>query len=477
MNYEVVIGIEIHAQLNTKSKIFSASPTTFGAAANSQVSMVDAAMPGALPTLNHKVIELAVLFGLSVDADINQRNVFARKNYFYPDLPKGYQISQMDEPIVGKGAITIELPDGSKKSIGITRAHLEEDAGKSIHEGFAKQTGIDLNRAGTPLLEIVSEPDMRSIDEAVAYCKAIHQRVKYLGICDGNMQEGSFRCDINISLRPFGQEAFGTRTELKNLNSFRFIAAAIEHEIERQQDVLSAGMAVTQETRLYDPDADETRAMRSKEDAHDYRYFPDPDLLPVVITDAELTRIRALMPELPEAKRQRYQQDYQLNDKQLNTLTSDHYIADYYEEVLTDHIKPKQAANWLCEDLLPLCTQQQTTLSACPVSTKNLVDLIHAVDAGTISNASGKIVLEALWQQEGSVSDIIAARQLQQMNDDNALHDMITEIINSNPTQVQEYRQGKTKLMAFFVGQVMKASKGKANAAQAAKLLQQALAE
>lgn len=471
MNYEIVIGIEIHAQLSTNSKIFSASPTTFGAAPNSQVSFVDAALPGALPTINKKVIELATRFGLSIDAKINQRNVFARKNYFYPDLPKGYQISQMDQPIVARGHIDITLADNSKKRIGITRAHLEEDAGKSTHVGLQGKTGIDLNRAGTPLLEIVSEPDMRSAEEAVAYCKAIHQRVRYLGICDGNMQEGSFRCDINISLRPQGQSTFGTRTELKNLNSFRFIEAAIHHEVARQKALLNNGDSVTQQTRLYDPDLDETRAMRSKENAHDYRYFPDPDLLPVVISDDELDLWRQQLPEMPEVKYHRYIETLQLNPEPAKRISSDACIADYFEQVIANNAKAKLVANWITEELLSLCQEQNTAIADCPVRPQALAEMIIAIDSGDISNTSGKTVLQALWQQQGSVSDIIDAEGLRQINDDDALEAIIEAIIANNPQQVADYKNGKHKLMAFFVGQVMKATKGRANPGQATQMI------
>ncbi len=476
MSWETVIGIEVHTQLSTQSKLFSGASTTYGAEANSQACAIDVALPGTLPVLNEKVLELATRLGVSIDATINQHNVFARKNYFYPDLPKGYQISQFEQPIVEGGHLDIQLSDGSQKRIGITRAHLEEDAGKSIHEGLGGNTGVDLNRAGTPLLEIVSEPDMRSAEEAVAYCKTLHQLVRYLGICDGNMQEGSFRCDINISIRREGEQEFGTRTELKNLNSFRFIEQAIYGEVERQRELLESGEAVIQQTRLYDPDLNETRAMRSKEDAHDYRYFPDPDLLPVSISQEFIDQIKADLPELPWAKKQRYLGELKLSDVDAQVITQSLSSADYFEQALrikSEAISAKQIANWLVADILP--TLKGQPISDCSITADRLVNLLDRIVDQTISNTAAKTVLEKLWQSDASVDDIIEAEGLKQMSDSSELESIIEQIISDSPSQVEQYRAGKEKLISYFVGQTMKATKGKANPALVNQLLKQKL--
>lgn len=464
ITWETVIGIEVHAQLTTQSKLFSGSSITYGAAANTQVCTIDAALPGTLPVLNEKVLELATRFGLSINASINRRNVFERKNYFYPDLPKGYQISQMQHPIVEHGHLDITLSDNSCKRIGITRAHLEEDAGKSIHDGLGGQTGIDLNRAGTPLLEIVSEPDMRSAEQAVAYCKTLHQLVRYLGICDGNMQEGSFRCDINISLRPHGQQEFGTRTELKNLNSFRFIEQAIHGEVERQRDLLESGQAVIQQTRLYDPDRDETRAMRSKENAHDYRYFPDPDLLPVSLEQSFIDHIQSTLPELPWHKAKRYISDLQITEVDAKVITQNLAYANYFERALdaaSTSIKAKTIANWLVSDII--AKLGDTPLTDCPIQPVHLIKLLNRISDNSISNTAAKTVLEVMWQGDNDVDGIIEAKGLKQMSDSSELETIIDGIISNSPEQVAQYRAGKDKLISYFVGQVMKSTKGKAN--------------
>lgn len=479
MEWEVVIGLEIHAQLATKSKIFSGAATAYGAAPNSQACAVDLGLPGVLPVLNKEAVRMAVKFGLAVDAEIADRSVFARKNYFYPDLPKGYQISQFELPVVGKGSISIEMEDGSEKIIGITRAHLEEDAGKSLHEDFHGQTGIDLNRAGTPLLEIVSEPDMRSAKEAVAYMKKIHSLVRYLEICDGNMQEGSFRCDANVSIRPKGQEKFGTRTELKNINSFRNVERAINIEIERQIDVLESGGSVVQETRLYDADKNETRSMRSKEEANDYRYFPDPDLLPLVLDEGLLDQVRATLPELPNDKRDRFVSEMGLSKYDASVLTSSRELADYFEALLaaTDNKDPKQCANWVIGDLSGALNKAGLEITESPVSAQQLGSVLLRIQDNTISGKIAKQVFEAIWNGEGADADtVIEAKGLKQVTDSGAIEAMIDEVIAANPEQVQQYRDGKEQVFGFFVGQVMKASKGKANPGQVNAILKQKLA-
>lgn len=479
MQWEVVIGLEIHAQLATKTKIFSAAPTAYGAEPNTQACAVDLGLPGVLPVLNKEAVRMAIKFGLAVNAEIADRSVFARKNYFYPDLPKGYQISQFELPIVGKGEITIELDDGSEKVIGITRAHLEEDAGKSLHEDFHGQTGIDLNRAGTPLLEIVSEPDMRSAKQAVAYMKKIHSLVRYLEICDGNMQEGSFRCDANVSVRPMGQEKFGTRAELKNINSFRNVERAINIEIERQIDVIESGGSVVQETRLFDADKNETRSMRSKEEANDYRYFPDPDLLPLVLDEGLLEQVRATLPELPNAKRDRFINEMNLSDYDASVLTSSRELADYFEAVLaeTGGTDPKQAANWVIGDLSGALNKASLEITESPMSAKQLASVLNRIQDTTISGKIAKQVFEAIWKGDGTDADaVIEAQGLKQVTDSGAIETMIDEVIAANPEQLKQYRDGKEQLFGFFVGQVMKASKGKANPGQVNALLKQKLA-
>ncbi len=462
MEWETVIGLEIHAQLATNSKIFSGSSTAYGAEPNTQANLVDLGMPGVLPVLNKKAVELAIRLGLAIDAEIAPRSIFARKNYFYPDSPKGYQISQYELPIVGLGHMDIQLENGDTKRIGITRAHLEEDAGKSLHEDFQGQTGIDLNRAGTPLLEIVSEPDMRNAKEAVAYMKKLHALVRYLGVGDGNMQEGSFRCDANVSVRRPGAE-FGTRAEIKNLNSFKFIERAINHEVERQIDIIESGGKVVQETRLYDPDKDETRSMRSKEDANDYRYFPDPDLLPVEITPADIEAVRATMPELPDAKKQRFMAEYALTAYDASLLTLSREVADYFEAVAQGCGDAKLAANWVNGEVSKTLADNEMEIAAVPVSSAALVELLKRIQDNTVSNKIARDVFAAMWNGEGSADAIIDKKGLKQITDTSAIEAVIDEIIANNPGQVAEYRSGKDKLFGFFVGQAMRASKGKAN--------------
>ncbi|SFF47135.1 aspartyl/glutamyl-tRNA(Asn/Gln) amidotransferase subunit B [Fontimonas thermophila] len=475
--WEAVIGLEVHCQLLTRSKIFSGAPTQYGAAPNTQADAVTLGLPGVLPVLNASALEMAVKFGLAIQAQIAERCVFARKHYFYPDLPKGYQISQYEQPIVAKGHLDIELADGSVKRIGITRAHLEEDAGKSLHEGFAGATGIDLNRAGTPLIEIVSEPDLRSPAEAVAYLKKLHQLVVYLGICDGNMQEGSFRCDANVSVRRRGDTRFGTRTETKNVNSFRFVEKAIEYEIQRQIDILESGGRVVQETRLFNPDTGETRAMRSKEEAMDYRYFPDPDLLPVVVGPAEIDRIRATMPELPEAKKQRFMTQYGLSKYDATVLTSEAALADYYEDVVRiSGADAKLCANWVITDLLGALNKRGEDITASPVTAAMLAGLIARIADQTISGKLAKDVFEAMLAGEGTADEIIKAKGLVQITDEGAIRKAIEDVIAQNPRQLADYRAGKDKLFGFFVGQVMKATQGKANPELVNRLLKDRLA-
>ncbi|MBU2760320.1 Asp-tRNA(Asn)/Glu-tRNA(Gln) amidotransferase subunit GatB [Acidithiobacillus sp. RW2] len=469
MDWEVVIGLEVHAQLNTATKIFCGCPTTFGAEPNSHTCPVCLAMPGALPVLNGAAVDKAIALSLAIGAELNRHSVFARKNYFYPDLPKGYQISQYELPVVGKGQLTVQMADGSEKIIGVTRAHLEEDAGKSLHEAFVGQTGIDLNRAGTPLLEIVSEPDMRSSAEAVAYLKKLHALVRYLEICDGNMQEGSFRCDANVSLRRPGAP-FGTRAEIKNLNSFRFLEKAIEYEILRQKDILESGGSIVQETRLYDANRDETRSMRSKEEANDYRYFPDPDLLPLVLDEARIEKVRQSLPELPDAKRERFMQAYQLSAYDAAVLTAGRDLADYYESV-ADGVEGKLVANWVMGDLLGALNKAGIEIQDCPVSAEKLRLLVQRIEDKTISGKIAKEIFEEIFHQGGEIDAIIDSRGLRQITDASAIAAMVDEIIAANPQQVAGFRAGKDKLLGFFVGQVMKASQGKANPDQVNTLL------
>ncbi len=478
MEWEAVIGLEIHAQLATKSKIFSGASTAYGAEPNTQACAIDLGMPGVLPVLNEAAVEMAVKFGLAIDATVAERSVFARKNYFYPDLPKGYQISQYELPVVLEGRVTIELDDGTEKVIGVTRAHLEEDAGKSLHEDYHGMTGIDLNRAGTPLLEIVSEPDLRSAKEAVAYAKKIHTLVRYLEICDGNMQEGSFRVDANVSVRRRGEHAFGTRTEIKNLNSFRFLERAIDFEIERQIDIIESGGAVVQETRLFDPGRNETRPMRTKEEANDYRYFPDPDLLPLVIEPAFVERVRAELPELPDAKRSRFMSEYGLPAYDAGVLTASRELADYYEAVVKAvGGEPKLCANWVMVELLGALNKAGLELSQSPIGPADLAGLIRRIQDGTVSTRAAKEVFEGMWAGEGDADTVIEQRGLKQLSDTGALEAIVDEVIAANPKQVEQYRAGKTKLLGFFVGQVMKASQGKANPQQVNEILRRKLAE
>ncbi len=465
--WEVVIGLEIHAQLATSSKIFSGASTAYGAEPNTQACLVDLGYPGVLPVLNEEVVRMAAKFGLAVNATVAHRSVFARKNYFYPDLPKGYQISQYELPIVENGELMIHAEGSEPKRIGITRAHLEEDAGKSVHEGFGANSGIDLNRAGTPLLEIVSEPDLRSAKEAVAYMRKIHSIVRYLDISDGNMQEGSFRCDANVSVRPRGQEALGTRTEIKNLNSFRFVEKAINFEIERQIDVLEDGGEVVQETRLYDSARDETRSMRSKEEANDYRYFPDPDLLPVELDDAYIEAVRRTLPELPDQKVARFVADYGLREADAEVLSVSRAMADYYETVATaTAAKAQIAANWVVGDLTGALNRDGSDITESPVTAEALAGLLDRIADNTISGKIAKEVFEAMWAGEGDADSVIEARGLKQITDTGAIDAIVDKIIAANPSQVAEYRGGKDKLIGFFVGQVMKETGGKANPAQ-----------
>ncbi|MFT5711525.1 MAG: aspartyl-tRNA(Asn)/glutamyl-tRNA(Gln) amidotransferase subunit B [Halioglobus sp.] len=479
MQWETVIGLEVHLQLATQSKIFSGSATTFGAEANTQASAVDLAMPGMLPVLNEKAVRYAVLFGLGIGAEIGKRSVFDRKNYFYPDSPKGYQISQFSDPIVGTGNFDVQMEDGSTRNIGITRAHLEEDAGKSLHEDFHGQSGIDLNRAGTPLLEIVTEPDIRTAEEAVAYLKELHSLVTYLGISDGNMAEGSMRCDVNISLRPMGSDTLGTRAEIKNVNSFRFVEKAIRYEFNRQSDILNDGGTVVQETRLYDSDRDETRSMRSKEVANDYRYFPEPDLLPVVIDDSYIETLRKQLPELPRQKRARFASKYQLSAYDAALLCSSRQMADYYESVALTCGDPKMAANWVQVELLGRLNRAELTIEASPVSPEALSALINRILDNSISGKIAKAVFEGMWQGEGSADDIIETRGLKQVSDSGELEGMVNDIISTNTTQVEQYLAAdaskRKKLLGFFVGQIMKASKGQANPQMVNKILAQKL--
>jgi len=475
MEWETVIGLEIHAQLNTKSKIFSGASTQFGAKPNSQACAVDLGLPGVLPVVNKEAVSKAVRFGLAVDAHINQINVFDRKNYFYPDLPKGYQISQLEFPIVGEGKIDI-MVNGESKTIGVTRAHLEEDAGKSIHDLYDDYTAVDLNRAGTPLLEIVSEPDMRSAEEAVAYAKKIHSLVQYIDICDGNMQEGSFRCDANVSIRPLGQKEFGTRTELKNINSFKFLEKAINLEVERQQDLLEDGGRVTQETRLYDADKNETRSMRSKEEANDYKYFPDPDLLPVEVTDELLEQIKQELPELPNQKKARYIESLGLSDYDADVITSSKAIADYYERMIANNSNAKLCANWVMGELSGALNKEQLDISNSPISPEEMSLLVERISDNTISGKIAKDVFKALWNQEGGVDQVIESKGLKQITDTGEIEKIIEEVISNNSAQVDQYRSGNEKILGFFVGQIMKATNGKANPKQVNDILRKKLA-
>ncbi len=473
-NWEPVIGLEIHAQLLTKSKIFSGASTAFGAEPNTHACLVDLGYPGVLPVLNREAVRLAVRFGLAIGAEIAPRSVFARKNYFYPDLPKGYQISQYELPVVKGGTLKIRVGD-EEKVIGITRAHLEEDAGKSLHENFPDATGVDLNRAGVPLLEIVSEPDLRSAAEAVAYMKAIHTLVRYIGICDGNMQEGSLRCDANVSIHKPG-EPFGTRAELKNLNSFHFVEQAIEYEIARQTDLIESGGTVVQETRLYDPGRRETRSMRAKEEANDYRYFPDPDLLPLEIEPAFIEEVRGSLPELPEARRTRFENDYGLSAYDAGVLTAERDHADYYEAVVVAlGGEAKLAANWVMGELAAALNREGLAIAATKLEAVALAGLLRRIADGTISGKIAKDVFEVMWAGEGDADTVIEKRGLKQISDPAALEKIVDEVIAANPAQLEQYRSGKDKLFGYFVGQAMKATKGKANPAELNRLLKDRL--
>jgi len=475
MVWETVIGLEIHSQLSTKSKIFSGASTSFGAEPNTQACAVDLGLPGVLPVLNKEAVMMALRFGLAVNAKINQHSIFARKNYFYPDLPKGYQISQFEIPIVGQGEIEISIEDGGTKMIGITRAHLEEDAGKSIHDMYEDFTAIDLNRAGTPLLEIVSEPDMSNAKEAVAYAKKIHALVQYIGICDGNMQEGSFRCDANVSIRKKGAKELGTRTELKNINSFKFLEKAINLEVVRQQDTLEDGEEVVQETRLYDDMKNETRSMRSKEEANDYRYFPDPDLLPVDIDDELLIQIKSALPELPTEKKSRYIGEFGLSSYDAENLTSQKAFADFFESMLYEEAEAKLSANWVMGELSAALNKNQMNIKDSPISAKELSGLVKRITDETISGKIAKDVFKAMWEGQGSADDVIESQGLKQMTDITAIESIIDKVIASNSTQVEQYRSGNKKLLGFFVGQVMKETQGKANPKQVNQLLNEKL--
>ena len=472
MQWETVIGLEIHVRLSTRSKIFSGASTAYGTEPNTQACAVDLGLPGVLPVANEAVFRKAVKFGLGIHAEISKRSVFDRKNYFYPDLPKGYQISQLYLPIVGRGKLEISLNNGEEsKIIGITRAHLEEDAGKSLHEEFRSMSGIDLNRAGTPLLEIVSEPDMRSAEEASAYMRAIHTLVRYLEISDGNMQEGSFRCDANVSVRPKGQVQFGTRTEIKNLNSFRFMERAINHEVGRQIDILENGSEVIQETRLYDSDKDETRSMRSKEDANDYRYFPDPDLLPVIIDDDYIEAVRHTMPELPNKKRRRFMQELGLSRYDAAMLTGSKEMAKYYEEVLAETRQARLSANWVIVELISALNREKLDISQSPIDAKRLGGIIKRIADNTISGKIAKQIFEQMLTSKEDADSIIEAKGLRQITDTGALESMVDNILAGSPKQVEQYRAGQKKVLGYFVGQVMKASQGKADPQQVNRIL------
>ncbi|MEX0619240.1 MAG: Asp-tRNA(Asn)/Glu-tRNA(Gln) amidotransferase subunit GatB [Pseudohongiellaceae bacterium] len=466
MVWETVIGLEVHVQLSTHSKLFSGTATRFGAAPNTQANVYDLAMPGTLPVLNESALRMAIRFGLAIGAEISKQSVFDRKNYFYPDLPKGYQVSQLDYPVVGKGSLTIEMEDGSEKIIGVTRAHLEEDAGKSLHEDFQGMSGIDLNRAGTPLIEVVSEPDMRSAKEAVAYLKKLHSIIRYLDISDGNMAQGSMRCDANVSIRQVGDTELGTRTEIKNVNSFRFVEKAINHEVQRQIELIEDGGRVVQETRLYDADLNETRPMRSKEVANDYRYFPEPDLLPVVVDDAFLEQLRSELPELPDEKKQRFISRYALGEYDAGVLVSSRELADYFETVTELCKDAKLSSNWVTGELLALLNRNNWELGESPIGAKRLGMLLQRIKDNTISGKIAKAVFEVMLESDSSVDEIIEKQGLKQVTDSGTIEKLVEEVIAANPEQVEQYRSGKEKVFGYLVGQAMKASKGKANPAQ-----------
>jgi aspartyl-tRNA(Asn)/glutamyl-tRNA(Gln) amidotransferase subunit B len=467
--------LEVHVQLSTKSKLFSGSATQFGADPNTQANIYDLAMPGTLPVLNADALRMAVRFGVAIGAEIGRRSVFDRKNYFYPDLPKGYQVSQLDYPIVGKGSLTVTLDDGSEKAIGVTRAHMEEDAGKSLHEDYQGMTGIDLNRAGTPLLEIVSEPDIRSAREAVAYLKKLHSIIRYLDISDAIMAQGSMRCDANVSIRPRGETELSTRTEIKNINSFRFVEKAINYEVQRQQDVIEDGGRIVQETRLYDADKDETRSMRSKEVANDYRYFPEPDLLPIVIDEAYIAEIRARLPELPDAKKARFCAEYKLGEYDAGVLVSSRELAEYFEIVASGSGDPKLAANWVTGELQGLLNKHNLEVSDSPIQADRLGTLIARIKDETISGKIAKTIFETMLEDSSGVDAIIESKGLKQVTDSFAIEKIVDEVIASNPNQVQQYKEGKQQVIGFLVGQAMKLSQRKANPGQVNVLLKEKL--
>jgi aspartyl-tRNA(Asn)/glutamyl-tRNA(Gln) amidotransferase subunit B len=475
MTWETVIGLEVHVQLSTKSKLFSGSDITFGAEPNTQANIFDLALPGTLPVFNESVLKMAVKFGLAIDAQINKKSVFDRKNYFYPDLPKGYQVSQLDHPTVGSGSLKIKLENGAEKTININRAHIEEDAGKSLHEDYQGMSGIDLNRAGTPLLEIVSEPDLRSAEEAVSYLKKLHTVIRYLDISDAIMAEGSMRCDANISVRKAGDTELGTRTEIKNINSFRFVERAINHEVRRQIELIEDGSRIAQETRLYDSELDETRPMRSKEIANDYRYFPEPDLLPVIIDDAYIEAVREELPELPEEKKQRFISQLKLNEYDASVLVANREIADFFEEIATATKDSKAAANWVSQDMMALLNKNNCSILEAPISAERLSLLILRIKDGTISGKIAKSVFDIMISDSSSVDSIIKEKGLEQVSDTNVIDQLVDDVIATNPSQVEQYRAGKEQVIGFLVGQCMQKSKGKANPSQVNALLKEKL--
>tara|TARA_B100000446_G_scaffold129157_1_gene121057 strand:- start:1538 stop:2968 length:1431 start_codon:yes stop_codon:yes gene_type:complete len=475
MEWETVIGLEVHVQLSTESKLFSGASTQFGAEPNTQANIYDLALPGVLPVLNRDALKHAVKFGLAINATISNTSIFDRKNYFYPDLPKGYQISQLDFPTVGKGSLTITLEDGEEKIIGVTRAHMEEDAGKSLHEDFHGMSGIDLNRAGTPLLEIVSEPDLRSAREAVTYLKKLHSIIRYLDISDAIMAQGSMRCDANVSIRPMGETELGTRTEIKNINSFRFVEKAINYEVQRQQDIIQDGGRIVQETRLYDAHRDETRTMRSKEVANDYRYFPEPDLLPIVIDQAFVNSIRATLPELPDAKKTRFAKEFGLNDYDASVLTNNRDMADYFECVAKSSGDAKLAANWVAGELQALLKKNNWEIKESPIQADRLATLIARIKDNTISGKIAKAVFEAMIEDSSNVDDIIEAKGLKQITDIEEIAKLVNEVIANNPEQVEQFREGKEQVLSYLVGQAMKLSRGKANPTQVNQILREKL--